>query len=75
VCWSLILELIPTVHVVVRYHSDTQAMKIAQGVSGTVKSKGSVHNTLPFMCQAVRQGFQVCAGPVDRLSVQHIDGV
>jgi IMP dehydrogenase len=36
-------------------------MKIAQGVSGTVRSKGSVHNTLPFLCQAVRQGFQVHA--------------
>ena len=44
-----------------RYHSDTQTMKIAQGVSGTVRSKGSVHNTLPFLCQAVRQGFQVHA--------------
>ena len=37
-------------------------MKIAQGVSGTVRSKGSVHNTLPFLCQAVQQGFQVHAG-------------
>lgn len=42
-----------------RYHSDTQAMKIAQGVAGTVKCKGSVSNTLPYFMQAVRQGFQV----------------
>ena len=46
-------------HMTGRYHSDTQTMKIAQGVSGTVKGKGSVHDTLPFLCQAVRQGFQV----------------
>lgn len=41
-----------------RYHSDTQAMKIAQGVAGTVRCKGSVHSTLPYFMQAVRQGFQ-----------------
>lgn len=41
-----------------RYHSDTQALKIAQGVSGVVKDKGSVRRTVPFLCQAVRQGFQ-----------------
>jgi IMP dehydrogenase len=41
-----------------RYHSDTQALKIAQGVSGVVKDKGSVRRTLPFLAQAVKQGFQ-----------------
>ncbi len=41
-----------------RYHSDTQAIKIAQGVSGTVKDKGSVRATVPFLAQAVKQGFQ-----------------
>eukprot|EP00892_Ulva_mutabilis_P011978 jgi/Ulvmu1/9152/UM005_0250.1 len=41
-----------------RYHSDTQAIKIAQGVSGTVVSKGSVSGIIPFMIQAVKQGFQ-----------------
>jgi IMP dehydrogenase/GMP reductase len=35
-----------------------QALKIAQGVSGVVKDKGSVRRTVPFLCQAVRQGFQ-----------------
>ena len=34
-------------------------MKIAQGVSGTVKAKGSVHKIVPFLMQAARQGFQV----------------
>ncbi|KAK9809215.1 hypothetical protein WJX72_011502 [[Myrmecia] bisecta] len=41
-----------------RYHSDTQSLKIAQGVSGTVKDKGSIRRTVPFLVQAVRQGFQ-----------------
>ena len=42
-----------------RYHSDTQSMKIAQGVSGTVKDKGSAQRNIPFLMQAARQGFQV----------------
>ncbi|KAK9916018.1 hypothetical protein WJX75_007361 [Coccomyxa subellipsoidea] len=41
-----------------RYHSDTQNLKIAQGVSGTVRDKGSIRKTVPFLVQAVRQGFQ-----------------
>ncbi|KAG2491126.1 hypothetical protein HYH03_010570 [Edaphochlamys debaryana] len=41
-----------------RYHSDTQSLKIAQGVSGAVKDKGSVRRTVPFLAQAVKQGFQ-----------------
>jgi len=41
-----------------RYHSDTQSLKIAQGVSGTVRDKGSVRAAVPFLAQAVRQGFQ-----------------
>jgi IMP dehydrogenase / GMP reductase domain len=42
-----------------RYHSDTQSIKIAQGVAGTVKEKGSVQQTIPFFLQAAKQGFQV----------------
>lgn len=41
-----------------RYHSDTQNLKIAQGVSGTVRDKGSVKVNVPFLVQAVKQGFQ-----------------
>lgn len=44
-----------------RYHSDTQSLKIAQGVSGTVRDKGSVRRTVPFLVQAAKQGFQVSA--------------
>ncbi|KAL4854420.1 Inosine-5'-monophosphate dehydrogenase [Chlorella vulgaris] len=36
----------------VRYHSDTQSLKIAQGVSGTVRDKGSVRRNVPYMVQA-----------------------
>lgn len=42
----------------VRYHSDTQSLKIAQGVSGTVHDKGSVRRNVPYLVQAVKQGFQ-----------------
>ena len=35
-----------------------QSLKIAQGVSGTVRDKGSIRRTVPFLTQAVRQGFQ-----------------
>ena len=41
-----------------RYLSETQSLKIAQGVAGTVKAKGSAAAQLPFLAQAVRQGFQ-----------------
>lgn len=54
-----------------RYHSDTQALKIAQGVSGVVKDKGSVRRTVPFLCQAVRQGFQDL-GAKDMADVQRL---
>lgn len=41
-----------------RYLSDTQSLKIAQGVAGTVRDKGHVRRNVPFLAQAVRQGFQ-----------------
>lgn len=41
-----------------RYLSETQSLKIAQGVAGTVRAKGSAAAQLPFLAQAVRQGFQ-----------------
>eukprot|EP00887_Chlorella_sp_A99_P000477 scaffold17.g477.t1 len=49
----------------VRYHSDTQSLKIAQGVSGTVRDKGSVRRNVPYLMQAVRQGFQAEGGVHD----------
>ena len=41
-----------------RYLGESQKIQIAQGVSGTVRDKGSVRNLIPFFVQAVKQGFQ-----------------
>ena len=41
-----------------RYLGESQKIQIAQGVSGTVKDKGSVRNLIPFFVQAIKQGFQ-----------------
>ena len=41
-----------------RYYGDTQNLKIAQGVSGTVRDKGSVKKNVPYLIQAVKQGMQ-----------------
>ena len=52
-----------------RYHSDTQSLKIAQGVSGTVKDKGSVRRTVPFLAQVgggwLRGGSVACGSRVE----------
>ena len=41
-----------------RYLSSSAHLKIAQGVSGTVKDKGSVLRMVPYLTHAVKQGFQ-----------------
>ena len=40
-----------------RYHSDTQTLKVAQGVAGVVADKGSIRRSVPYMIQAAKQGF------------------
>ena len=41
-----------------RYLGAQSKLKIAQGVSGSVKDKGSVLTALPHTVHAVKQGFQ-----------------
>lgn len=41
-----------------RYLSESGHLKIAQGVSGTVRDKGSVRTMIPYLVHGVKQGFQ-----------------
>jgi IMP dehydrogenase len=41
-----------------RYLSESGHLKIAQGVSGTVRDKGSVKTMIPYLIHGVKQGFQ-----------------
>lgn len=41
-----------------RYFGTATTVKVAQGVSGTVQDKGSVHAYLPYLVQGLRHGFQ-----------------
>ena len=45
-----------------RYLGDAQKLQIAQGVSGTVKDKGSVKKMVPYLAQAAKQGYQDFGG-------------
>merc|ERR1712194_187359 len=54
-----------------RYFGATSTMKVAQGVSGTVQDKGSIHRYLPYLCQGLRHGMQdMGARSVDELQRQ-----
>jgi len=41
-----------------RYFSETQAIKVAQGVAGSVVDKGSLRRYIPYLRQGVKHGLQ-----------------
>merc|ERR1712070_747218 len=58
-----------------RYFGTTTTVKVAQGVSGTVQDKGSVHRYLPYLTQGIRHGMQdIGSNSVDDLRTRLYDG-
>lgn len=52
-----------------RYFSETQAVKVAQGVSGSVVDKGSLRRYIPYLRQGVKHGLQ----DIGATSVVHLN--
>jgi IMP dehydrogenase len=58
-----------------RYFGTTTSVKVAQGVSGTVQDKGSLHQYVPYLVQGVKHGMQdLGAKSLDVLRQQLVAG-
>jgi IMP dehydrogenase len=58
-----------------RYFGTSAVLKVAQGVSGSVQDKGSLHKYVPYLVQGVKHGMQdIGAQSVEALREQLVGG-
>ena len=58
-----------------RYFNEASAVKVAQGVSGSVVDKGSLKKFIPYLVQGVKHGFQdIGARSVDEVNAMRDEG-